>query len=308
MRNNFPVLIITYNRPKHLQLVINQVNKYHTGNLYISIDGPRDDKDYKKNKDIVELLSKKPIQKTITNLRVLDKNLGCKYHMSSAIDWFFSFEDAGIILEDDCLPSKDFFPYCNEMLYKYKGCSKVMSITGMNFQNNKSRGDGSYYFSKFNHCWGWATWRSSWKFNDLELKLWPSVKNSNNWLSLHKDKFERSHWNKVFDELYEKNPSSWAYPWTLSVWSNLGLTVTPNVPLVENIGFDKNATHTKSKNKVLTPKVSELGVIRHPKFIYQDIEADRYVYRTVFGGKQRQFPISIFYGFIKFLKKIKTKL
>ena len=40
-----------------------------------------------------------------------DKNLGCKYAVSSAIDWFFENEEMGIILEDDCLPSQSFFWY-----------------------------------------------------------------------------------------------------------------------------------------------------------------------------------------------------
>ena len=32
-------------------------------------------------------------------------------------------------------------------------------ITGDNFQDGIVRGNGSYYFSKLTHVWGWATWK-----------------------------------------------------------------------------------------------------------------------------------------------------
>ena len=52
------------------------------------------------------------------------------------IDWFFSYEAAGIILEDDCLPTEEFFRYCDVMLDKFKDNNKIYAISGNNFINS----------------------------------------------------------------------------------------------------------------------------------------------------------------------------
>ena len=49
-----------------------------------------------------------------------NSNKGCKYAVSSAIDWFFDNETEGIILEDDCIPNIEFLIYCSALLKKYR--------------------------------------------------------------------------------------------------------------------------------------------------------------------------------------------
>jgi GR25 family glycosyltransferase involved in LPS biosynthesis len=87
-----------------------------------------------------------------------DINLGCKLSVSSAINWFFENEEMGIILEDDCLPSLNFFHFCDSLLLKFKDDSNIFAITGCNFQQIKEN-KNSYFFTNYTHIWGWATWR-----------------------------------------------------------------------------------------------------------------------------------------------------
>ena len=61
----------------------------------------------------------------------------------------------GIILEDDCVPHLDFFTFCEDLLGRYAEDARVSTITGNNFQDGQRRGDSSYYFSKYNHCYCW---------------------------------------------------------------------------------------------------------------------------------------------------------
>ena len=100
---------------------------------------------------------------------VSEENLGCKYAVSGAINWFFQHEEMGIILEDDCLPSQSFFWFCEELLKRYKDDMRVWHVSGNNFQNGVVRGDSDYYFSKYNHIWGWATWANRWRHYDVEM-------------------------------------------------------------------------------------------------------------------------------------------
>ena len=118
-------------------------------------------------------------------------------------------------MEDDCIASKYFFYFCKAMLKKYKNEENIFCISGSNFQD-RSIDNNSYYFSKYNHCWGWATWRSSWKFNDVKIKFWPKFKKTSKWEKFHKNEIEKRYWTKIFNDVYENKIDSWAYPWTLS--------------------------------------------------------------------------------------------
>jgi hypothetical protein len=222
-----------------------------------------------------------------------ETNLGCKTGVSGGINWFFKHEEAGIILEDDCLPHPDFFRFCDELLERYAKDECVAVISGSNFLKGNRRGESTYFFSKYNHCWGWATWRRAWQYYDGDLFFWPAWSSSTTWKNLVSDWTERRYWRKIFDRVYANEIDSWAYPWTASVWFNGGLTATPNVNLISNIGYGQNATHTTAENSPLSwlPTYS-LGSIVHPVLIAQDSEADRLVFDFRFGGRDLRFPWS----------------
>jgi hypothetical protein len=202
------------------------------------------------------------------------------------VSWFFQQETEGIILEDDCVADVDFFSYCSELLEHYRDNERVMCITGNNFQGGQRRGEASYYFSKYPHCWGWATWRRAWEHYSPDFGFWPSWKRSKDWRARMKDSRERYHWETVFDNVYTGQTDSWALPWMASVWRAGGLTATPQVNLVTNIGFGPEATHTKQSGSKLSIPSEGLGNhIVDPNEIRAHEEADRYVFETVFARK-----------------------
>ena len=69
------------------------------------------------------------------------------------------------------MPNTDFFYFCEELLNKYEDDPRISMITGNNFQDGKIRGDGSYYFSGYNHIWGWATWKRVWRIYDKNMSF-----------------------------------------------------------------------------------------------------------------------------------------
>src|SRR5262245_37089210 len=77
-----------------------------------------------------------------------ERNLGCRKRVSTAIDWFFEHEEEGIILEDDCLPSRCFFAYCSTLLERYRLDERIMCISGANLQHGRGVTPYSYYFSR----------------------------------------------------------------------------------------------------------------------------------------------------------------
>jgi hypothetical protein len=223
-----------------------------------------------------------------------ETNLGLKRRVSSGLDSVFEQVERAIVLEDDCVAHRDFFRFCDTLLERYAGDERVAVVTGNNFQNGQWRGDASYYFSKYNHCWGWATWRRAWRQFQGDLPFWPEWRTSDAWKQHTPDKVERRYWDRIFERVRAGQIDSWAYPWTASVWYHGGLTATPNVNLVSNIGFGAESTHTPSADSPLASMATgALGAIIHPETIAQDQAADRYAFDHAFGGNGQRFPRSL---------------
>lgn len=289
-----PILFMVFNRPDSTRRVFETIRRQRPEKLYISCDGPRieNDDDRQKIVEVLEICQKIDWPCTVSWL-VREENLGCKKACVEAISWLFENETRGIILEDDCLPHPDFFRFCHEMLDKYEHNCKVWQITGNNFQAER-RSIESYYFSNYNHLWGWATWRRAWRELDFEMDSWPAWRATHEWKTFWGDKGETLFWETVFDRMYNGDLDTWDYPWVFSIWKGGGLTVTPAVNLVTNIGFGADATHTHTENSLLANMpVHSIGKVVHPKKVERDVTADTYVYNRIFGGKYRRFPYSL---------------
>ncbi|MRH79075.1 glycosyltransferase family 2 protein [Spiribacter sp. C176] len=289
------VLFLVFNRPDTTTRVFEAIRQAKPPRLYVAADGPREGREGEaervaKVREIATAVDWPCEVKTLFR----EENLGCKYAVSGAITWFFEQEEQGIILEDDCLPHPDFFSFCETLLARYADDERVSVITGNNFQHGQRRGEASYYFSKYNHCWGWASWRRAWRHYQGDLPFWPAWSASDTWQRHTPDTVERRYWEKIFDRVRAGQIDSWGYPWTASVWFHGGLTATPNVNLVSNIGFGPDSTHTASANSPLAGMAtSAIGELTHPASITRDQAADRYVFDHTFDGKNQRFPWSL---------------
>lgn len=289
-----PIAYVVFNRPEHTEKTFAVIREQRPSKLFIIADGPRPGHPTDEQRcEEVRAIVKNVDWPCEVYRNYADSNLGLKRRVSSGLDWVFENVDRAIVLEDDCLAHPDFFRFCDVLLDKYKDDSRVSVITGNNFQDDQQRGDASYYFSKYNHCWGWATWRRAWECYSGDLAFWPSWQASSAWELHVPDKAERRYWERIFTRIRAGAIDSWAYPWTGSVWYRGGLTATPNVNLVSNIGFGADSTHTANPDSHLAAmETTGLGEIRHPEVVVQDLEADLYVFDHTFGGKWMRFPYS----------------
>jgi len=295
-----PIVLIIYNRPHLTKSVFRKIAEVKPIMLFVIADGPKhaDEKVvcYQARQIIDEINWECEIKTNYSDI-----NLGCRRRISSGLDWVFSEVEEAIILEDDCLPNPSFFTFCQALLDYYRHDERIWMISGNNFQNGQWRGDGSYYFSCYPHCWGWATWKRAWKNYDSNLNTWPKFKESNLLKSIFNNSIEIKYWTNVFDKLVETGqPDSWAYRWAYSCWTNSALTVLPNVNLVSNIGFGEKSTHTNNSEHPLAnlPSNSILS-LKHPSFLVRDIVADDYTFENVFKSpytKNRSLKTKIIKG------------
>jgi len=283
---NTPVVFLIFRRPDLTAQVFEAIRQAQPKMLLVVADGPRNEEDA-----VLCQQARAVTEQVDWDCEVLrdysEVNLGCRDRVSSGITWAFEQVEEAIILEDDCLPHPSFFGYCSNLLDYYRPDERVMVISGDNFQDGHWRGDGSYYFSRYNHCWGWATWRRAWHHFDGELKQWPPLKASGLLSSIFEDPLEQQYWSQIWDTLYTQNqPDTWDYRWIFTCMSNGGLTVLPNMNLVSNIGFGPEATHTTQKNVQSSMLTVDIGVgeIHHPSFVLRNCIADAYTFDHHYGG------------------------
>lgn len=280
-----PVIFLIYRRPDLTDRVFNAIKQAKPKQLFVVADGPKDESEVILCQQAREVTEKIDWDCEVKR-NYSDINLGCRKCVSSGLNWAFRQVEEAIILEDDCLPHPSFFRFCESLLNHYHDDERIMVISGNNFQDGQLRTPYSYYFSKYNHCWGWATWKRAWKHWEFNPDKWLEFRDCNLMSSICNNFHEEEYWTSIFNNLFLNGiPDSWAYAWTFSCWSQRGLTALPNVNLVSNIGFGIDATHTtleESSNSNMARR--DIGVITHPSFMICHREADLYSFRTLFGG------------------------
>jgi hypothetical protein len=288
MAFSIPIAFFIFNRPDLTKIVFETIAKAKPEKLFVVADGPRFPEEAEKC-----LQARAIIDRVDWKCEVLtdysDRNLGCGRRVASGIDWVFSEAEEAIFLEDDCVPSMSFFSFCRVLLEKYKHDNRIMTINGNNFQSGRIRTKYSYHFSKYNGCWGWASWRRAWKHYDYEMKTWPEFKQTGMTTMVCRDPYERTFWTKLFNSMYEDpyKVDTWDHQWKYACWSQNGLAIEPSVNLVANLGLGRpDATHTSEMNPLLDQisKTREMGEIKHPPFVVRNREADRYIFDHIVGG------------------------
>jgi|LauGreDrversion4_2_1035121.scaffolds.fasta_scaffold03025_4 2-polyprenyl-3-methyl-5-hydroxy-6-metoxy-1,4-benzoquinol methylase len=242
-----PILFLIFNRPNTTSLVFDAIKLVKPRMLFVAADGPREnnigefDLCQKVRELVVENIDWDCEVKTLFR----EKNLGCGRAVSEAITWFFSHVEEGIILEDDCLPDSSFFNFCEVLLLKYRDVPQIMHIGGHSLGVHHPFLDNTYFFSAYNHIWGWATWKRAWKFYQFDIDKIDKKIISVNFHYYFKTRNEISYWESIFTK--SKNINTWDYQWTFSIWENKGISILPLVNMVKNIGFGTGATNTNSE-------------------------------------------------------------
>jgi len=270
-----PILFLIFNREDTTQKVFDAIRQQKPKYLFVAADGARKNKSgeaekCQRVKDIIKQVDWDCELKTLFR----EENLGCKLAVSSAITWFFENVEQGIILEDDCLPDPSFFPYCEELLEKYKDDTRIGHISGDNFLHGIIDKSLSYDFCSCSHIWGWATWRRVWKNYDVNFPFWEEQKDKRSFL--FKNKLEEIYFSSFIpDVLNNRNGiNTWDTQWLFTLRVQNQLSIYPAVNMVENIGFGAtDATHTsRKKNAVLAAAMS--FPLEHPHYILLNKKLD----------------------------------
>ncbi|MDB5225324.1 MAG: glycosyltransferase family 2 protein [Candidatus Adlerbacteria bacterium] len=284
---NTPVAFIIFNRPEKTARVFEAIRQARPKQLFIIADGPRNEAERKRT-DATRAMTENVDWECEVQRRYAPENLSVKKGPPTGISWVFEHVDRAIFLEDDCLPDPTFFPYCEELLEKYKDDERVMQISGDNFQRGNAGYNcpESYYFSVTANLWGWATWRRAWqKYDERPMEAWPSVKKQGLLRDVFPDAAVRERWEILFERNWAGKADTWEGPWLFACNINRGLCINPKTNLVSNIGIDHEAAHWREglsmedefANLPTTPLSFPL---EHPPVLLANTQADDYSSKT----------------------------
>jgi hypothetical protein len=280
-----PVVLIVWRRPETTAQVLAAIRAAGPRRLLIVADGPRPGQaEDRAGCDAVQRLVAGVDWCDVT-VDAAGEHLGLKRRVESGLDWVFGREESAIVLEDDCVPHPDFFPYCDELLERYRSEPRVLAMSGSRLLPFESPGPASYVFSRYPLIWGWATWRRAWRLHEPGLAAWPALRDAG-WLRrLLGDDRAAAYWAHLFQKEYEQ-PRTWDYAWTLTCWRHGGLAAVPRVNMVSNIGFGGTATHRGDpRDWRASQPARPIGLpLAHPASVSRDPATDEALERVTFSG------------------------
>jgi hypothetical protein len=291
MSPHAPLLLLVWRRQKSLRQVIDAIRPSSPSRLFVACDGPSLERKGEAEKVAATRLLIEQEVDWHCQLEYLysDFNQGCRIGVSRAISWFFEQVEEGIILEDDCVPHKDFIPFCSQLLELYRDNPAVWQISGFNplpsrLPNNKTH---QYIFTSYGSIWGWATWRRCWQFYDRDLlRSWASGSIGEAVAGLEK-------WEKPENRLAEALQildgfDTWDYQWFFARLIHKGISIVPTINLITNIGFTPDAAHTLNKQNFI-PLLSR-EEIRYPIQPVSAVVVDKAYDKQLIGWQYRARP------------------
>lgn len=296
---NTPILLITFNRPDHTRQTLRRILEAQPRDLYIFQDGARsgnanDALKCQQVRDVINELVAEYKAKHSSSLLTLhsyfsEANLGCGAGPMTGISWFFENVEQGIVMEDDCLAHPDFFPYCEELLNRYKG-TEVKFINSTLYDDRWTKAlvpniditsyllplTCSYGFSRYMVTGAWASYREVWQGFDLDLKDMSALKFAWHVYRLTGNLAEAEWWwYQVRAIQQDKNKKSyWDYQMQIHLFRQNALTIHPAVNLISNIGFDAEGTHTKGNDGRGDREVYPILPLSHPETVTADSKRD----------------------------------
>ena len=262
-----PVLFLVFNRPEPTRRVFEAIRAARPQRLYVAADGPRLDRFGEREHCLeVRTIATDVDWPCELHTYFFDANQGCRNAVSKAISWFFGAEQQGIVLEDDCLPSCEFFPYATSLLDYYQADSRIMKINGFNPFGAYSSSE-SYFYSHFGYAWGWASWSRAWRYFDSDVNALASRLSAIPCLPypFYRDRLE------VINDL-KNGLDTWDFQWEFAISSQHGLQIVPSKSLICNLGFGPDASHTlvKPRGVYNVEAFSSIMPLTHPDLMLPD--------------------------------------
>ena len=295
IENLAPIVLFTYNRPRHVNLTIEALkkNKYaEDSNIFIYSDNAKTQKEQEKVNEVRKIINNVSGFKSVHVVERED-NYGLGKNIIEAVTEVVEKYGKVIVLEDDIITSPFFLDYMNKALLLYEDEKKVMSISGYTPPIDVKNIEEDTFFMSWPDCWGWATWKRVWdKFERNPQKL------INNTGKLLKNKININGnapfmWSQVIDNNKGKK-YTWAIFFHALICRENGLTLYSKHSLTSNEGMDGTGTDSGVKDSYNVNIVQENEIRYFPQKISVNKFADEALvnfYKSINYQQKKWFRI-----------------
>lgn len=303
---DIPVLILFFNRPAMLEKVFEQVRIARPSKLYLFQDGarsgrPDDVENVEKCRQVVENID----WECEVHRNYQTKNNGCDPSEYLAQKWMFATEEMGIVLEDDDVPSQSFFPFCKELLEKYKDDQRINMICGMNNTEISEHCPYDYLFSSSGSITGWASWKRVIDEWTEHISFIDDPYTVQQFHLAYKGRMKTKNYVKHCQACNESGIAYYEAILSGNAKPQSRINIIPTKNMISNIGNVGESTHgvaslellPKGIRRIFNMKTYEIEFpIKHPPFVVEDLMFLKKLNRIMANG----------YPLVKMYRKVES--
>ena len=244
-----PILIIAYNRPDSLLRLLDSIRQQAHGKIFIHCDGPRNEEDA--GSKMTQKLVRELYQEGFLEKYYLqEENLGLMDSVHFAADWFFEFNEFGLVLEDDLVLNPPVLSEAEILFTELKSNPSVGVFCLANPLPRKvfNKFEGSYWFSNFFVSYAWATSSENWKESrrtilDTDIQEISGFMRSHFGLVVERN-FSKFLKMEALKETKNRKKCSFAWRFTIDQILNHKKVIISKHNRVGYSGFGANSTNT----------------------------------------------------------------
>lgn len=259
-----PIVYFAFNRPEHTRKSLHALSKNSEAiysELYVFVDGPRNDTDQKKIDKILTIINSYKNKFKTCTINQNIKNKGCAQQTIDCMNEFCKSHETFIFLEDDNITSPYFLQFMNKSLEIYQDIDEVWSISGY-VPKLKPMPPTSYFLTHFS-SWGWASWSKYWLNICWDKhKLYSELKQKK---LLYKFNYNNEYNITTFFDLKKDSCTSWSARCAASMFLKQKLSFFPKESLIQNIGNDGSGEHFTFTTTKYSTTLSSKDITSFPK-------------------------------------------
>lgn len=263
------IALFAYDRPSHVEGVLEGLEENEVEHLFVFIDGPRDEDDRPDVEAVRTVIDE--VDWCSTTVTARERNIGLAESIVSGVERVLEDHERVVVVEDDCVPGPQFVKFMESNLDRYETDPRVMNVNGYSPPIAIPE-DYPYdvYFTHRISSWGWGTWKSAWEQFEQE----PMSLNEFERRSVDIKRVTRRAGRDLYRMMGKQlrgEVDSWAVWWAYAVAANDGICVNPIRSMIRNIGFDGSGTHTGAdQDHRIDVGTRPVGSLAYPDDVFVD--------------------------------------
>lgn len=244
--SDLALLVVAFARAEGVSNIIKTAISSGISRIYISVDGAGSSLAVRNEQErMLKIITDFQNSSEVSiSLVKRELNIGCSANVLSSIDWVFENEENAIILEDDCMPTEDFFNFVSETISIMQQDQRIWLTGGTQVLTNLELPD--VFLSRYPITWGWATTKNKWR--EIRAALFELESSYSNLGKTDLSIVENSYWRSGSRRSYSGMIDAWDIPLAMALLTKGKLCLLPSQSLVMNVGDDDFALHTNSNS------------------------------------------------------------